>query len=99
MRDSALGRPVACTEPLHDSGGAARSNRAGALLNRAVFEASKCRKVRHSYLVLCLRGIREADEPCSEGARCEDLLGLALTEAQEVWALRKMGYFKIGQRS
>ena len=23
----------------------------------------------------------------------------SLTEAQEIWALRKMGYFKIGQRS
>ena len=23
----------------------------------------------------------------------------SLTEAQEVWALRKMGYFKIGQRA
>jgi len=23
----------------------------------------------------------------------------SLTEAQDVWALRKMGYFKIGQRS
>jgi hypothetical protein len=23
----------------------------------------------------------------------------SLTEAQEVWALRKIGYFKIGQRS
>ena len=23
----------------------------------------------------------------------------SLSEAQEVWALRKMGYFKIGQRS
>jgi hypothetical protein len=41
-------------------------------------------------------GVEVRYEPA--GQRSEGSKG-ALTEAQEVWALRKMGYFKIGQRS
>jgi hypothetical protein len=39
---------------------------------------------------------READESCSEGARGEGLLGRPDGGA-EVWALRKIGYCKIGR--
>jgi hypothetical protein len=49
------GLPTAETE-------AARSNRAGAWLNQAVFEGPKCRKVRHSSLVLCLRFRRRSEQ-------------------------------------
>jgi hypothetical protein len=70
----------------------------GAWLNQAVFESPKCRKVRHSSLVLCLRRRRQ---PPSRAQREQEARAYwdSLTEAREVWALRKMGYFKIGQRA
>jgi hypothetical protein len=42
-----------------------------------------------------------AERPRSRAQRERDAEAYwdSLTEAQEVWALRKMGYFKIGQRS
>ena len=40
----------------------------------------------------------EAEESCAEGAEAKEYWD-SLTDAQEVWALRKIGYFKIGHRA
>ena len=56
--------------------------------------AEKC-AIRPSYSASAATG--EAEEPCPERAGSEGYWD-SLTEAQEVWALRKMGYFKIGER-
>ena len=68
------------------------------MANQAVFECPKCQKVRHSSLLLCLRFHGEAEESCAEGAGGEGYWD-SLSDAQEVWALRKIGYFEIGHRA
>jgi hypothetical protein len=70
----------------------------GAWLNQAIFESRNAEKctIHTSYSASATAG--EADEPCAAGAGSEGVLD-SLTEAQEIWALRKMGYFNIGQRS
>jgi hypothetical protein len=62
------------------------------------FSRARNWKVRHSYLVLCPRprGMSRRVERSARGRRRP--IGDSLTEAQEVWALRKTGYFKIGER-
>jgi predicted lipid-binding transport protein (Tim44 family) len=49
-------------------------------------------------LILCLRFQRRSRRAALSGSGCEGDWD-SLKEAEEVWALRKMGYFKIGQRS
>ena len=69
----------------------------GAWLTRPYWRP-KSQKVHNSPSYSASAPNGEADEPCPAGAGCEGVLGL-LTEAQEVWALRKMGFFKMGERS
>jgi hypothetical protein len=54
--------------------------------------------VHDSYLVLCLRASRR--QPKRRAQREQDARAYwdSLTEELEIWALRKMGYFKIGQK-
>jgi hypothetical protein len=70
----------------------------GAWHNQAVFEGLKCQKVRHSSLVLCLRANQGGHQAVLKGREAEAYWD-SLTQEQEVWALTKMGYFKIGRRT
>jgi len=71
----------------------------GAWLNHAVYGGPELRKTD----ALVLRTLRplptERPKSRAQGEREAKAYWDSLTDAQEIWALRKMGYFKIGQRS
>ena len=96
--------PVRCSGTHHATGAGrtkaevARSNRAGRMAQPSRFRKPEMPKSA-PFVPRTLPPL-PTERPMSRAQREQDAKAYwdSLTEAQEVWALRKMGYFKIGER-